>query len=102
MKPATIAVWAAAALGLVVAGIIAAGMVLMATSLDPTEVVTGGAEAWTDALEAVAAFAGLCVVAILGVGLWHTARFRALGAILTLAELGAVAWACALVYREYF
>ena len=101
-RAATITLWSAAVLGLLVAGSLAAGSVVIATSLDPTEVVTSGVEAWTDALEAVAAFAGLCVVALLGVGLWHTARFKALGAIFTLAEVGAVAWACAFVYREYF
>ncbi len=101
-RAATIALWSAALLGLLVAGTLAAGMMVVATSLDPAELVSGGVEAWTDALEAVAAFAGLCLVAVGGIGFWHTARFKALGVVLTLAEVGAVAWACAFVYREYF
>ena len=76
--------------------------VFMAASLDPTELVTAGVDAWTDASKAVAAFVGLVVVAVLGLRLWHTARFKALGAALTLAEVGVVGWACVVFVREYF
>ncbi len=99
---ATIAVWCLALLGVAIAASIATAMVFMASSLDPSELVTTGVDAWTEALKAVAAFAGLVVVAVLGLSLWHTARFKPLGALLTLAEVGAVAWACAVFYREYF
>ena len=98
---ATVAGWGAALLAVGVAASIAGAMVFMAASLDPSEVVTTGIDAWTDAMKAVAASAGLVVVAILGLGLWHTARFKVAGAALTLAEVGAVAWACAAFYREY-
>ena len=74
----------------------------MAASLDPTEMVTTGLDAWTDALKALAAFAGLVVVAVLALKLWHTARFRVVAVVLTLVELGAVGWACAIFAREYF
>ena len=99
---ATIAVWCAALVGVAIAAAIATTMVLMASSLDPSELVTTGADAWTDALKAVATFAGLVVVAVIALRLWHTARFKTFGALLTLAEIGGVAWACALFYREYF
>ncbi len=99
---ATVAIWCACLLGVAVAASIATAMVFMAGSLDPTELVTTGVDAWTDALKAVAAFAGLVVVAVLALSLWHTARFKAFGAVLTLAELGVVGWACAVFAREYF
>lgn len=99
---ATIAVWCAGLLSVAVAASIATTMVFMAGSLDPTELVTTGIDAWTDALKAVVAFAGLLVVAVLALSLWHTARFKAVAAVLTLAEVGAVGWACAFFAREYF
>ena len=98
----TIAMWCAALLGVAVAASLATALVFMASSLDPTDLVTSGVDAWADALKAVAAFAGLVVVAALGLRLWHTARFQAVGALLMLVELGGAAWACAVFYREYF
>ena len=99
---ATATIWCACLLALAVAASIAAATVFMAGSLDPSQLVTSGIDAWTDAAKAVAALAGLAVVAALGLRLWHTARFKAIGALLTLAEVGAVAWACVAFGREYF
>lgn len=99
---ATVAVWCACLLGVAVAASIATAVVFMASSLDPTEMVTNGVDAWTDALKAMAAFVGLVVVAVLALRLWHTARFRVVAVVLTLAELGAVGWACAVFAHEYF
>ena len=99
---ATVAVWCACLLGIAVAASIATAVVFMASSLDPTEMVTTGLDAWTDALKAAAAFAGLVVVAVLALRLWHTARFKVIAVMLTLVQLGAVGWACAVFAREYF
>ena len=99
---ATVVVWCAALLALAVAASIATAMVFMAASLDPTDMVTTGIDAWTDALKAGGAFAGLVVVVVVALRLWHTARFKTLGALLTLAAVASVAWACTVFVREYF
>lgn len=98
----TAAVWIASLTCLLVGALIALEFGLMATSLDPTEIVTAGTQPWSDALVATSAFAGLCVVTAVSLRLWHTMRFRAVALILTAAEIGCVAWACSKVYNEYF
>ena len=102
MRVATVAIWCACLLSVAVAASIATAMVFMAGSLDPTDLVTTGLDAWGDALKSVAAFAGLVVVTVLALSLWHTVRFKAVAAVLTLAQLGVVGWACAVFAREYF
>ena len=97
----TLAVWLVSSVNLLAAGLIAAEFVFMATSLDPTEILTVGTEPWTDALLAAAAFAGLVVATVLSLGLWHRGRLRTLALLLTAAETGAVVWACVKVYNEY-
>lgn len=98
----TAGIWIAALASLTLGGLIAVEFIFMATSLDPTEIVSGGTEPWTDALTAAVAFAGLAVATALGLTLWHTARFKVAGLILTIAEVVGVAWACAKVYKDYF
>ena len=102
MRLATVAVWSATLLSLLVGGLIAVEFGFMASSLDPTDLLVSGTAPWTDALIAVGAFLGLLVAGALGLRLWHSRRFRVLGLILVLAEVAGTAWACATVYAEYF
>ena len=102
MRAVTAGVWIVSLLSLSMGGLIAAEFIFMATSLDPTEIITAGTEPWTDALEAGGAFTGLIAATVLGLALWHTARFKIVGLLLTIAEVGAVAWACVRVYTDYF
>lgn len=98
----TAAVWAANLLALVVGGLIAALFVVMPTSLGPSEMIEAGAEPWVDALWAGGAFVALVVVAVVALALWHSARLRMLGVVLSLAEVAGVAWMAAKVYTDYF
>ena len=98
----TAAVWAATFLGLIVGGLIAAVLVVMPTSLGPSELIEAGAEPWTIALYAACGFVALVAAAIAGLAAWHSARFKVLGIVLVLGEIGAVAWASVMVYHEYF
>ncbi len=96
------AIWAATLLCLIVGGLIATILVIMPTSLDPTEMIEGGTEPWWTALYAAMAFVGLVVAAVLGLACWHSARLKPLGVVLTLAQIVAVVWAAGRVYVEYF
>ena len=98
----TVGVWTVSLLSLAVAGLVAAIFILIALSLDPTDIITAGIEPWTDAAVAACAFTGLALVTALSLRLWYSARFWAVGVVLTVAEAGGVAWTCARVYNEYF
>ena len=104
MTPAfrTAAFWALALATLGTAGLLTGSFVLMALSLDPGEIVLAGAEPWTNAAEAVAAFAALAVTTALSLRLWHSDRWRGVSLLMTLAGLGIVAWACRSFYTDYF
>ena len=102
MRVVTAGIWIVSLLSLSLGGLIAAEFIFMATSLDPTQIITAGTEPWTDALEAGGAFAGLVAATMLGLALWHTTRFKIIGLLLTIAEVGAVGWACVRVYNDYF
>lgn len=91
------------ALGLLcMAGLLAGGIVLIPLSLDPGEIILAGADPWTEAAEAAGAFAVAAGMTALSLRLWHSARFRAAALLLTLVQLGAVAWACRIFYTDYF
>ena len=101
-RGATFAIWIASCATLAVAATIAVLFVMMATSMDPTEMVTTGIEPWRDAAYAAAAFVGLCVATALALGLWHSRRFRILGGVLTALDVCCVVWIGAWTWREYF
>ena len=96
------AVWLATFLSLIVGGLVAAMFVVMPTSLGPSEMIEAGAEPWATALYAGAAFVVLAVAAVLGLVLWHSARFRLVGLVLVVAQVAAVAWTSFEVYADYF
>lgn len=96
------AVWLATFLGLIVGGLVAAMFVVMPTSLGPSEMIEAGVEPWTTALYAAGAFVALVVAAVIGLVLWHSARFRLLGLLLVVAQVVAVAWTSLAVYADYF
>ena len=95
-------VWLATFLSLIVGGLVAAMFVVMPTALGPSEMIEAGVEPWTTALYAGAAFVGLVIAAVLGLVLWHSARFRLLGLVLVVAQVVAVAWTSLGVYADYF
>jgi hypothetical protein len=101
-KILTACIWIVALASLVVGGLIATMFMLIATSLDPTDIVTAGVEPWTDALDAGLAFVALVVATALGLFLWHSARFKFAGLLTTLAVAACVAWTSVQVYHEYF
>ena len=101
-KLVTSAVWAATFLSLIVGGLIAAILVVMPTSLGPSELIEAGIEPWTIALYAACGFVALVVAAIVGLFAWHSARFKPAGLILVLIEVAAVVWASVQLYFEYF
>lgn len=96
------AVWLATFSSLVVGGLVAAMFVVMPTSLGPSEMIEAGAEPWTTALYAAGAFVALVVAAVLGLVLWHSARFRLVGLVLVVAQVAVVAWTSLQVYADYF
>lgn len=98
----TSAVWAATFLCLIVGGLIASVLVVMPTSLGPSELIEAGLEPWTIALWAACGFVALVVAAIVGLLAWHSARFRAVGLVLVALEIAAVTWASIKLYLEYF
>ena len=98
----TSAVWAATFLSLIVGGLIAAVLVVMPTSLGPSEMIEAGVEPWTIALYATLGFIALVVAAIAGLFAWHSQRFKAAGLVLVLVEVAAVAWVSVQLYVEYF
>ena len=98
----TIAIWTISIGTLLAAALVAMLFVQMAIGMDPTDIVANGAQPWSDALWASAAFAGLAIATVLGLRLWHTARFKPVGLVLTLLEAGFVVFACVKVYAEYF
>ena len=98
----TSAVWAATFLCLIVGGLIAAILVVMPTSLGPSELIEGGLEPWMMALYAACGFVALVVAAIAGLLAWHSVRFRAFGLVLVALEVAAVVWASVDLYFEYF
>ena len=103
----TLAMWLVSSAVLGIAAVIAVLFVMMATSMDPTEMVTAGVgpgfiEPWTDAAYAAGGFVGLCVVTALALGLWHSRRFWVVGIVLTALDVCGVAWLSAWMAREYF
>ncbi len=98
----TSAVWAATFLSLIVGGLIAAILVVMPTSLGPSEMIEAGVEPWTIALYAALGFIALVVAAIAGLLAWHSQRFKAAGLVLVLVQVAAVAWVSVQLYVEYF
>ncbi len=100
--PRTAVFWAVALATLGIAGLLTAGFVLMALSLDPGEIILAGSEPWTNAAAALVAFAVLAGTTALSLRLWHSDRLRGIGLLLTLAQMGAVAWACRSFYADYF
>lgn len=98
----TIGVWTISLLSVLAGGALATAFGFMAAGMDPSDIIANGTQPWTDALWATAGFIGLVVVTMLSLRLWHTIRFKPVGLILTVLEAGAVAWACAKVYAEYF
>jgi hypothetical protein len=97
----TAAVWSLSLASLVAAGIVATGLVIMASSLDPTDVITSGIEAWTEALEACAGFVALVCVSAVALRLWHSRRFAAVGFTLAVAQALITGWACVMIFRDY-
>ena len=98
----TFAVWTATFLSLIVGGLIAAMLVVMPTSLGPTEMIEAGLEPWTIALYAAGGFVALVVAAVVGLLAWHSVRFKPAGLFLVLVEVAAVVWASFQLYFEYF
>ena len=103
----TLAIWIVSCTVLGIAAVIAVLFVMMATSMDPSEMVTAGVgpaliEPWTDAAYAACGFIGLCLVTAIALRLWHSRRFRIVGAVLTAVDAGVVGWLVAWVSREYF
>jgi hypothetical protein len=98
----TVAIWLVSLGTLSVAGLLATAFAMMAFGLDPSEIITAGAEPWTNAAIASAAFVGLAITTGLSLWVWHFTRWRRLALAMTAIEVGCVAWACAAVYRDYF
>ncbi|WP_158808789.1 hypothetical protein [Beijerinckia sp. L45] len=98
----TVAMWLVSFGTLGVAGLLATAFAMMAFGLDPSEMITAGAEPWTNAAVAAAAFGGLVITTGLSLWVWHFTRWRMVALVLTVIEVGCVAWACASVYRDYF
>lgn len=101
MRILTVAIWTVSLGCILVAGAVALEFVLMPVSLDFGEILAAGSEPWRDAALAAGGFTALLVTAAVGLRLWHTARFKLLAWVLTGAELAAVSWIGALIYREY-
>ena len=106
-RGATIALWSVSCATLGVAAVIAVLFVMMATSMDPSEIVTAGVgpglvEPWTDAVYAVGGFVGLCFATAIALGLWHGRRYWIVGLVLTGLDTAGVAWVSLSVAREYF
>ena len=97
-----IAVWSATLLCLVVGGLLATTLTLMPASIGPSEMIEGGLEPWMNAIYAALAFVLLAIAAVIGLACWHSARFKVAGLVLTAVEVGAVAWAVAKIYVDYF
>lgn len=98
----TLLVWALHVACVATAGGFAAVFVLMATSLDPMEIVTAGAEPWTNALAWILAVLGVVLASAVGLLLWHSRRWRAAGIILLVVEITAMIWGGVTIYAEYF
>jgi hypothetical protein len=98
----TLAMWVVSLATLSVAGLIATAFAMMAFGLEPSEMVTAGAEPWTNAATAAAAFAALVVATGLSLWLWHFTRWRKIAVAMAVLQVGAVTWACVAVYGEYF
>ncbi len=102
MKSALNAIlWLTASLSLIVGGLIATAFVLMATSLDPFDMISVGTEPWVNAAIAVGAFIGLVASTVLGLMMWRSQRLKICGAILIAVQVALVVKACAMVYAEY-
>lgn len=99
---ATALVWTAALGSITILGLIAAAFVFMATSMEPTDLITDGVQGWTDALSACAGFAGMLIVTVLALRLWHTERYHPAALVLTGLDIAVAAWACVTVYSDYF
>jgi hypothetical protein len=99
---ANVTVWTLALLVVVVAGLLATQFVLMATSLDPTDLITVGLEPWQNAVLACVAFIGVAIVTIASLFLWHRKHAKVWGAVLLVVQGVALVWICVGVYREYF
>lgn len=97
----TVGIWLVSLISTSIAGLIATVFVMMAFGLDPSEIVTAGAEPWTNAVIAAAAFAGLALTTGLSLWLWHFTRFRTVPIIMTTIQAGCVAWACVMIYGDY-
>ena len=97
----TALVWSMSLLSLVAAGVVATALVFMASSLDPTEIISSGVEAWTDALKACGGFVALVCISALAIRLWHSRRFAGLGLALTIAQALVTGWACIRIYQDY-
>ena len=94
--------WAVSLACVILGGAIAGLFVLMASSLEPTDLLSDGVEPYTDAAIAAGAFVGLVLAAAAGLLAWHSVRFRAIGVVLTACEVGLVAWGSLRVYNDYF
>lgn len=97
----TIFIWIAVITAVSGAAAIAVLFATMATSLDPTQVISAGLEPWWDAGLAALAAVGALVVGALALRLWHS-RFAPVGAVLACAEIAGLVWACAWIYGEFF
>lgn len=98
---ATVGLWIVWLGSLSVAGLLATAFAMMAFGLDPSEIVTAGAEPWTNAMIATSAVVGLAAIAGLSLWLWHFTRFRPISLILTAISVGLVIWASISVYTDY-
>ena len=101
-KLLTAGFWTVSVTCVVLAGALAAIFVFMPISLDPSEMITAGVEPWRDAAVAIGAFLVLLVASAIGLRLWHTIRFKPVALLLVAAQIAAVCWSGALVYRDYF
>ena len=101
-KLLTAGFWTLSIVCVVGAGALATLFVFIPISLDPSEMITAGVEPWQDAAVAVGAFSLLLVAAVVSLRLWHTRRLKPLALLLAVAEIAAVCWSGALVYRDYF
>ena len=98
----TAAFWTVSIACVILAGTLATIFVFMPVSLDPGEMITAGVEPWQDAAIAIGAFLLLLVATAVSLRLWHTARFKVIALLLAAADVAAVCWSGALVYRDYF
>ena len=98
----TVMVWIVSLLSLMAAGLIATTFLYMATSMDPTELISVGIAPWTEALQAALAFIGIAAATVLTLVLWHRTRFKVVALILAALQAGCVAWGCVYLYTEYF